>query len=148
MKTRFSSCILLSSILAIGIYNSSINFVSAEVTYECFGSGTDHYFCVMNSSATGEMWVTECIKDKDGKVDCHALGPKAKPPGIEQIIRDTIKEEKQSNSNDLNDIGGIKGLTNSNETGNTTSGTVKNQPSGSSGSKTGSHAEQIIGQSQ
>ena len=61
-------------------------------------------------------WITECSQDKDGNWDCHALGPKPKPPGIDQAIANTVNEVGPSNPNDSKDLGGMqtdKGITKS-----------------------------------
>ncbi|HEY7695147.1 MAG TPA: hypothetical protein VH797_03495 [Nitrososphaeraceae archaeon] len=100
--------IVLGSLITVTIVSSIINFVSAEVTSECFGSSLDHYFCVFNTSATGEKWVTECFKDKDGKWQCNALEKKATPPGVDQVIQNTINEVGPSNSNNPKNLDGLK----------------------------------------
>ena len=75
-----------------------MNFVSAEVTTECFGRSADTYYCVITWTGPGgrvETWVMECTPDA-----CNVLGPKAKPPGIDQLIQNAINEETQTNTND------------------------------------------------
>jgi hypothetical protein len=48
------------------------------------------------------------LKDKDGRWDCHGITKKATPPGIDQLIQNTINEVGLSTTNDPKDLGGIK----------------------------------------
>ena len=103
----------------MAVYSSSTNFVSAAS--ECFGegSGLDHLFCIgTKTQSNGEVhtWVYECVRDKDGHWDCHSITKKATPPGVDQIIQNTIQEVGPSNPNDSKDLGGMqtdKGITKS-----------------------------------
>jgi hypothetical protein len=103
----------------MAIFSSTTNFVSGEVTTECFGSSAPTYYCVSTVTYPGghvDTWVTECSTDKDGNINCHALDPKPKPPGIDQAIQNEINEVGPSNPNNSKDLGGTqadKGITKS-----------------------------------
>lgn len=95
----------------MALYSPIINFVSAEVTSECFGEGSaTTYYCVstFTGGGTSLTWITECSKDKTGTWDCQNLPLKPKPPGIDQAIANTINEVGPSNPNDSKDIGEMK----------------------------------------
>lgn len=109
MHTTSAIFITLSFSLVIAIYGSSSNSVSAAS--ECFGEGSlDHVFCVttLGQPPNTQTHVFECLKDKDGRWDCHGITKKATPPGIDQLIQNTINEVGPSTTNDPKDLGGIK----------------------------------------
>ena len=116
MERRFTLFIFMTSILTLAtFYSPSSNFVSA--TSECFGEGSlDHVFCFAMLGEPPQIHVFECVRDADGKWDCHGITKKATPPGIDQVIENTIQEVGPSNPNDSKDLGGMKsdkGLTKS-----------------------------------
>ena len=119
MDSKCAIFVAVGSLLIMAIFSSIMNFVSAEVTSECFGrTGATTYYCVSTFTGGGTTltWITECSQDKDGNWDCHALGPKPKPPGIDQAIANTVNEVGPSNPNDSKDLGGMqtdKGITKS-----------------------------------
>ena len=107
MKTRFTVFVFMASILTMAIFSSIMNFVSA-IKVECFGgSSVDHYFCVTTRD-DGTIIVSDCIRNEEGLSECTTLNSKPTPPGIEQAIQDTVKEETQTNTNDSKDLGGMK----------------------------------------
>lgn len=108
METKSSIFIVLGSLLVMAIYSHTINFLSAVKGVECFGgSKIDHYFCVLTND-DGTIIVSECIRNEEGLSECTPLNSKPTPPGIEQSIQNTVKEETQTNTNDSKDIGGMK----------------------------------------
>ena len=107
MDTKSTIFITLGSFLFMAICSSSSNPVSAAS--ECFGEGSlDHVFCVttLGQPPNTVSHVFECIKDKDGKWDCHGITKKATPPGIDQVIQNNINVGP-SNSNVTKDLGGM-----------------------------------------
>jgi hypothetical protein len=88
------------------IFSSNTNFVSAAV--ECFGKGSlDHYFCIAETGEpNSQTFIIECVKE-NGEWSCNQLNKKAPPPGIDQVIEDTIQEVGPSNPNDSKDLGGM-----------------------------------------
>jgi len=105
MKTRFTVFIFMASILTMAIFSSITNFVSAVTTCEDY-SVLGGSICVTFDD--DKTTVQYCSKDKDGIWSCIKLNPKPTPPGIEQAIQDTVKEEAQTNTNDSKDLGGMK----------------------------------------
>lgn len=93
-----------------------MNFVSAA-TSECFGFGQAIYYCVATEKLfTGEDYtiLLECNTEKGSCEKVERV--QVTPPGLDQIIQDTVKEETQTNTNDSKDIGGMqtdKGITKS-----------------------------------
>ena len=107
METKSSIFIVLGSLLVMAIFSSITNFVSA-LKVECFGgSKIDHYFCVLTND-DGPIIVSDCIRNEEGISECTSLNPKPTPPGIEQSLQNTVKEETQTNTDDSKDIGGMK----------------------------------------
>ena len=109
MDTKSALFVTLGFLLVMAIYGSSSNSVSAAS--ECFGEGSlDHVFCVttLGEPPNTVSHVFECVKDKDGRWDCHGITKKATPPGIDQLIQNNINEVGPSNPNDPKDLGGIK----------------------------------------
>ena len=102
MDTKSAIFVTLGFLLVIAIYGSSSNSVSGAS--ECFGEGSlDHVFCVttLGEPPNTVSHVFECVKDKDGRWDCHGITKKATPPGI-------VNEGGPSNPNDPKDLGEIK----------------------------------------
>ena len=91
----------------MAIFNSTTNFVSASS--ECFGEGSlDHVFCFTMVGEPPQIHVFECVRDAEGDWDCHGITKKATPPGIDQVIANTIQEVGPSNPNDSKDLGEMK----------------------------------------
>jgi len=104
-------CILaIASILTMILHSASINFASAAS--ECFGESLDQFLCIgTDTLSNGQVisWVYECIKDKDGKWDCHDLKRvNTMPSDLKAEIDASIKEEVQNNISDSKEIGGMK----------------------------------------
>ena len=111
MDSKSAIFVAVGSLLVMAIFSSIMNFVSAEVTSECFGAGSaTTYYCVstFTSGDYSHTWITECSKDKTGTWDCQTVRPEPKPPGIDQAIQNTINEVAPSNPNDSTDLGGMK----------------------------------------
>ena len=109
LDTKSIIFVILGSSLTMAIFSSSSNLVSAAI--ECFGQGSlDHYFCTatVGEGPDAESFTIECSKDNNGQWSCTPLNRKATPPGIEQVIQDSINEVGPSNTNDPKDLGGIK----------------------------------------
>ena len=119
MDSKSAILLVLGSLLAMAIYGPIMNFVSAEVTSECFGEGSaGTFYCVytFTGGGTTKTWIMECSKDKTGTWDCQNLPLKPKPSGIDQAIANTVNELTPSNPNDSKDLGGMqtdKGITKS-----------------------------------
>jgi hypothetical protein len=115
MDSKSAIFVIVGTLFVMAIYSPITNFVSA-VKYECFGGDkVDHYYCVLTRD-DGTISVDECIRNEEGISECTTLNPKPTPPGIEQAIQDTVKEETQTNTNDSKDLGGMrtdKGITKS-----------------------------------
>lgn len=110
MDSKSAIFVAVGSLPVMAIFSPIMNFVSAEVTSECFGAGSaGTYYCVntFTGGDTTKTWITECSKDKTGTWDCQ-LGPKPKPPGIDQAIQNTINEVGPSNPNNSKDLGGMQ----------------------------------------
>ena len=108
MDSKTVIFVAVGSLLVMAIFNSTTDFVSAAS--ECFGrgSGLDHIFCVTTVGEPPEIYVFECVRNAEGNWDCHGITKKATPPGVDQIIQNTIQEVGPSNPNDSKDLGGMK----------------------------------------
>ena len=107
METRFIVFIFMASILTMAIFSLIINFVSAAS--ECFGFGQAIYYCVATAKLpNGEDYtiLLECNYDKGTCEKVERV--QVTPPGLDQIIQNTINEVGPSNPNDSKDLGGMK----------------------------------------
>ena len=95
----------MASILTMAMYSPIMNFVSAA-KYQCYEFGVlGGSICIANDDPKDVQY---CYKDKNGIGNCEKLNSKPVPPGIEQLLENTVKEETQTSTNDSKDLGGMK----------------------------------------
>ena len=113
MDSKCAIFVAVGSLLVMAMYSPIINFVSAA-KYQCYEFGVlGGSICIANDDPKDVQY---CYKDKNGIGNCEKLNSKPTPPGIEQLLENTVKEETQTNTNDPKDLGGMqtdKGITKS-----------------------------------
>jgi hypothetical protein len=107
MKPKLTIIILMASILTMAIFSSITNFVSAAS--ECFGFGQAIYYCVTTAKLPNGEDYTILLKCNYDKGTCEKVERvQVTPPGLDQIIQNTVNEVAPSNPNDSKDLGGMK----------------------------------------
>jgi len=108
MDSKSAIFIAVGSLLVMAIYSPIMNFVSAA-TSECFGFGQAIYYCVATAKLPNGEDYTILLECNTEKVSCEKVERvQVTPPGLDQIIQNTINEVGPSNPNDSKDLGGMK----------------------------------------
>ena len=108
MDSKSAIFIAVGSLLIMAIYSPIMNFVSAA-TSECFGRGQAIYYCVATAKLPNGEDYTILLECDSEKVSCEKVERvQVTPPGLDQIIQNTINEVGPSNPYDSKDLGGIK----------------------------------------
>ena len=108
MDSKSAIFIAVGSLLVMAIYSPIMNFVSAA-TSECFGFGQAIYYCVATAKLPNGEDYTILLECNTEKVSCEKVERvQVTPPGLDQIIQDTVNEVGPSNPNDSKDLGGMK----------------------------------------
>jgi hypothetical protein len=106
MDPKYAIFIVLGSLLTMAIFSSITNYVSAAS--ECFGRGLDTYFCIATEKHANGEGYTILLECSYHKGTCEKVEKVVTPPGVEQLIENTVNDLAPTNPNDSKDLGGMK----------------------------------------